>query len=125
MDIINIGSRREVCWDEYLIDQAEDVREQMHRPEFRDVVLDCNAPWEGNNCGYFVLLNDQEQFRLYYNGYNYGVDLDAKPIRGKVRICYAESRDGKTFRRVPVRLEISMSDADLYSFRFSPEVNFC
>ncbi|NLZ56084.1 MAG: hypothetical protein GX900_05425, partial [Clostridiaceae bacterium] len=25
----------------------------------------------------------------------------------------------------PIRLEISMSDADLYSFRFTPEVNLC
>jgi hypothetical protein len=103
MDIINIGSRREVCWDEYLIDRAKDVRVQMHRPEFRNVVLDCNAPWEGNVCGYFVLLNDQEQFRLYYRGLNYDIDQDARPIKyAHATICYAESRDGKTFRRVPV-----------------------
>ena len=103
MGAINIGSRREVCWDEYLIDQADGVRAQMHRPEFRNVVLDCNAPWEGNECGYFVLLNDQEQFRLYYRGMNYDIDQDARPIKyAHATICYAESRDGKTFRRVPV-----------------------
>ena len=43
MDIINIGSQRSVL-DEYLIDQAEDVRVQMHRPEFRDVVLTVMLP---------------------------------------------------------------------------------
>ncbi|NLV75175.1 MAG: glycoside hydrolase family 43 protein [Chloroflexi bacterium] len=104
MDRIKIGSRREVCWDEYLIDQAQDVRVQMHHPEFRNVVLDCNAPWEGNRCGYFVLLNDQGQFRLYYRGLNYDIDQDAKPIKHfPATMCYAESSDGKSFQRVPVR----------------------
>ena len=103
MDIINIGSRREVCWDEFLMDQTEGVRVQMHRPEYRGVVLDCNAPWEGNVCGYFVLVNDRGLFRLYYRGMNHDVDQDAKTIKSlPATICYAESRDGKAFQRVPI-----------------------
>ena len=30
MSVLNIGTRREVCWDEYLMDTAEGVRVQMH-----------------------------------------------------------------------------------------------
>ena len=39
---INIGSRREVCWDEYLWEKAEGIRVAMHRPEYRGVALRCD-----------------------------------------------------------------------------------
>lgn len=32
MDALQIGSRREVCWDELLMDIAEGVKVQMHKP---------------------------------------------------------------------------------------------
>ena len=44
---MDIGSRREVCWDEAMIDTAEHIRVQMHRPEYRNEVLTCDACWEG------------------------------------------------------------------------------
>lgn len=97
---INIGTRREVCWDEYLMDQVDGVQVKMHQPEFRNVVLDCDEPWEGSSCGYFVLLNDQKSFRLYYRGLTWDVDGDAKVEKyHRATICYAESKDGKTFVR--------------------------
>ena len=103
METINIGSRREVCWDEHLMDQAQGVRVQMHRPEYRGVALICDAPWEGNSCGYFVLVNDRGLFRLYFGSQVRGIDPNAKMIRGQMFVCYAESRDGKTFHHVPLR----------------------
>ena len=102
MGIINIGSRREVCWDEHLMDQAEGVRVQMHRPEYRGVALECNTPWEGNVNSYFTLLSDRGLFRLYYFTNIRGIDQDDKLITDKLYVCYAESHDGKTFRQVPL-----------------------
>ena len=104
MDIINIGSRREVCWDEHLIDQIQGVRVQMHRPEYRGVALVCDTSWEGNACGYFVLLNDRGKFRLYYGSNTRGIDQNGKVFTASRQqsVCYAESCDGKTFRQVPV-----------------------
>ena len=103
MEALQIGSRREVCWDEYLIDTAEAVRVQMHRPQQRNVVMTCDKPWEGNCCGYFVLVPDGEHFRLYYQCEENDVDeqLRVKPHH-RVYIAYAESADGKTFTRVPL-----------------------
>ena len=105
MEAYYIGSRREVCWDEFLIDQAEGVEVRMHRPEFRNVALECNAPWEGNVCGYFTLLPDEDRFRLYYRGAQLDVDANGEPKDShKVFMCYAESKDGKQFVRIPTEI---------------------
>ena len=66
MQIENIGSRREVCWDEFLMDRVENISVKMHHPQFRNIALTCDAPWEGNNCGFFILLPEQNRLRLYY-----------------------------------------------------------
>lgn len=100
MEALKIGTRREVCWDEALMAKAEGVHVQMHRPEFRNVAMVCDAPWEGNCSGYFTLIPDEGQFRLYYRGSNLPVDNDGVvPPRHKAFMCYAESKDGKTFTR--------------------------
>lgn len=100
MDALNIGSRREVCWDEALMDIAEGVRVQLHKPEYRGSVLHCDMPWEGNCCYYGTVLEDADRFRLYYRGYHMDVDRDGDPIPDHITVCYAESKDGKTFARV-------------------------
>ncbi len=107
MDVINIGSRREVCWDEYLIDKCEGVRVEMHKPEYRGVALTCDAPWEGNISGYFEVIPGGMTNRLYYRGGDLKCDeLGRMSSKGIVYFCCAESADGKTFTRVPVN-EIS------------------
>lgn len=100
MEAWNIGSRREVCWDEALMDQADGIRVQMHKPERRNVVLECNMPWEGNCSGYFQVLNDNNMVRMYYRGSELNLDEDGEIIpRHKAYFCYAESKDGKSFYR--------------------------
>ncbi len=68
MDTLHIGSRREVCWDETLIEKSEGVEIKMHKPEYRVDALACDKPWEGNVCCYFSLIHDDDQLRLYYRG---------------------------------------------------------
>ena len=51
MDTLQIGSRREVCWDELLMDTAEGVKVQMHRPRYKGVALELGELWEGNGSG--------------------------------------------------------------------------
>ena len=100
MEILNIGSRREVCWDELLMEQVEGVRVQMHRPEIRNKVMEFDMPWEGNISGYFQVLNDNNHVRMYYRGAQLDLDEDGEVIpRPKYLFCYAESKDGKSFYR--------------------------
>ena len=103
MNALHIGTRREVCWDEYLMEQAEGIRVQMHKPEARNVVFTCDKPWEGNDSGYFALIHDEGRCRIYYRGRSDLVNDDGTvcPVH-KPTFCYAETRDGKTWERVTV-----------------------
>ena len=47
--MINIGSRRECFFDDYLIDTAKTTAEQrLHKPVRRGELLVMNKPWEGS-----------------------------------------------------------------------------
>ena len=107
MDALQIGSRREVCWDELLMDTCEGVRVQMHRPEYKGVALDLGELWEGNGSGgYYCLLQVNGTFRFYYRGLSFPTMTNGKYNPGNTAVwCLAESKDGKTFTRVPLNLE--------------------
>ncbi|MDW7658061.1 MAG: hypothetical protein SCM11_12905 [Bacillota bacterium] len=66
---INISSRREVFWDDYLIEQAT-VTLRQHSPQDKGIAMICDAPWEGNGCMYPVILRHEDTLRLYYKACN-------------------------------------------------------
>lgn len=107
MDALQIGSRREVCWDEALIDTSTGVKVQMHRPEYKGVALEFGELWEGNaSGGYGCLLQVNGTFRLYYRGLSFPTMTNGKYNPGNTAVwCLAESKDGKTFTRTPLNLE--------------------
>ena len=47
---IDIGTRRELLIDDYLIDKIVGARLVLHKPVAREVAIVCDAPWEGNTC---------------------------------------------------------------------------
>jgi len=66
---IDIGSRRELFVDRYLIDTFQDgARLMLHRPIPREVVLTHDEPWEGNICGYATILRDDDTYRMVCRG---------------------------------------------------------
>ena len=97
---IDIGSRRELMVDDYLIDSMSDsLRLQLHKPVRRNVALVTDAAWEGNACAYSSLFHDGSKFRMYYTANHY-VNRDGRieEPRGR-RLCYAESMDGIHFSK--------------------------
>lgn len=98
----NIGTRREVCWDEALMDQVQGVTVRMHKPEYRGVAMVCDKPWEGNVCGYFGLIPDEGRYRVYYRGSHWDIVDGDELVNHSAMFCYAESGDGKSFERIPV-----------------------
>lgn len=97
---IDIGSRRELMIDDYLIDSMSDsLRLQMHRPIRRNVALVTDAPWEGNACAYSSLFHDGEKYRMYYTANHY-VNRNGRIDEPHGRhVCYAESVDGIQFTK--------------------------
>lgn len=87
-----LGSRRELFADDFLIERLAGAELKMHRPVAQDVVLVCDAPWEGNTSAYFTLFADDGRFRMYYRGAHW--DVATKKEAHPEFTCYAESRDG-------------------------------
>jgi hypothetical protein len=98
---IAIGTRREVLWDDYLVDPGRTTAAlTLHRPRAEEVVMVHDEPWEGDGCDYHCILADDGLYRLYYLGYDFN-DPGAEPARPTrpIAVCYAESRDGRRWEK--------------------------
>lgn len=94
---IDIGNRRELFWDDYLVRETTAVLKQ-HQPAAKEIVMTCDAPWEGSACGYPVLFRDGDIIRLYYIAGRFILSEDTETLHAHVVICYAESHDdGRSF----------------------------
>ena len=96
--VFDIGTRREVFWDDYLVDLRYTTAERiLHHPVRKEVVMKCSEAWEGDCCYFFNVLKDDDRYRMYYEARNtpeiYAEETpDAD--RNLFRLCYAESQDG-------------------------------
>ena len=100
--VCDIGSRRELFVDDYLIDRLQRATLVMHQPVPREVVIACDAPWEGNISAYYTLFADEDRFRMYYRGAHF--DEKAKKATHPEFTCYAESSDGIHWEKPPLGL---------------------
>ena len=102
--LYRINSRRELMLDDFLFKSIKGLEFRQHTIRDREPVLDLDADWEGRKffgisaCGYPVVFQDGDLFRMYYVSY-YGLRLDP-PDPEQQFTCYAESRDGIHWKRV-------------------------
>ena len=92
-EVIEIGSRRELFVDEYLIGKLVNARRQMHQPVPREMAIVHDAPWEGAGSGYHSVIHDGDLYRMYHRGSKLGVE-NGRLKTGTQVYCYAESKDG-------------------------------
>src|SRR5262249_57991218 len=85
----DIGDRRELFVDDYLIGTQRGVALRLHSPVPREVALPLNQPWAGPTTGYTAVMKDGDLYRLYYTN----------DLGGSAPDCtsYAESKDGITW----------------------------
>lgn len=88
---LDIGSRRELFVDRYLIDKLANTRLKLHEPRSEGTVLKLDQPWEGPFCGYTTVFQDGNRYRMYYRG--------TTPDLKREFTNYAESRDGVAWTR--------------------------
>ncbi|MEN6401038.1 MAG: hypothetical protein ABFD94_03770 [Armatimonadia bacterium] len=94
-EAVTIDSRRELFIDSYLVDNLSGTaRRRMHNPQFRQPVLQLDAPCEGTVSAYFAVMRVEGKIRLYYRGQG----SEGKPET----TCVAESEDGINFTRPKV-----------------------
>ncbi|MAD79900.1 MAG: hypothetical protein CMJ50_03520 [Planctomycetaceae bacterium] len=93
---IDIGSRRELMVDKYLIASMTGASLRLHHPVRREIALVHDAAWEGNAGGYHTVFYDRDykeggRYRMYYHAWH--IPSDGNQGHPLV-IAYAESKDG-------------------------------
>lgn len=95
---IDVGSQRELFIDDHLIGEMQNVQLLVHPPIREDIAVTCDAPWEGNGCGYFTVLHDKQEaiYRMYYHAWQIPTGIEPG---GPLTIGYFESNDGINWKR--------------------------
>ena len=98
---IELGSRRELFVDEFLIARKTNLELKLHHPTPREFVMVRDAPWEGSGSDFEVFIREPDLIRMYYmaaeltNADGTKLQFDpAVPGRRPTYACYAESKDG-------------------------------
>ena len=86
-NVINLGSRRELFVDSFMIEKMSGCCLKMHRPILKDTALKFDKPWEGKFSAGITILSDDTVYRMYYRG-------APNSNRQSFVTCYAESKDG-------------------------------
>lgn len=103
--MINIGSKRECFFDDFLIDETKNTAEKrLHKPVRREVILEFDQPWESEEDTMITVLFAEGMWKMYYIC-NYP---DTKYV------CYAESKDAVNWVR---------PDLGIYEFNGSKHNN--
>jgi hypothetical protein len=89
---IDVGNRLELFVDDHLISETSgDVRQELLKPEPKEVVFVADQSWEGNTSGYYSYFRDGDIYRMIYRGWQHD---EKKKAAHKEITCYAESKDG-------------------------------
>ncbi|MFN2352754.1 MAG: hypothetical protein ABR497_12500, partial [Kiritimatiellia bacterium] len=113
---VNIGSRRELFIDDFMIDKLSGGAERrLHHPVHREIVArfgEQGEPWE-ENVAYLTAIRDGDRVLLYYSARAEskfkGVTPREKPVTRQFA-CVLESPDGIQFHRPKLGLhDISFS----------------
>jgi len=123
--VIDLGRRRELFVDNFLIEQRDHVNLVLNRPRDEGIVLKFDRPWEGQFCGYATVLKEKNKYQLYYRGRpEAGADGDTGEV-----YCYAESTDGVHWTKPDFELfevaghkvnNVILADAAPVTHNFSP-----
>ncbi|MDZ4402448.1 hypothetical protein [Prosthecobacter sp.] len=101
-DPIDIGSRRELFVDDFLIEKMTGKAEQrLHHPQPQEIAIKHDMPWEGSGTGYHSVFKDGDKYRMYYKAWQLTVTPPGKVNTGEHPLftCYAESDDGIHWRK--------------------------
>tara|TARA_R110000764_G_scaffold88923_1_gene170180 strand:- start:5439 stop:6881 length:1443 start_codon:yes stop_codon:yes gene_type:complete len=124
-DQIELGDKREIFVDDYLIENLDGLEIVKHTPIDEGPVLTFDNPWEGNFSGYATIIKDGDIFRAYYRGIRVAGE-DGNDIEVT---CYAESKDGINWVKPNLNLfeidgsldnNVILANAAPLSHNFSP-----
>jgi hypothetical protein len=86
---LDVGARRELFVDRYLIDKLTNAELRLQTPQPAEVAIRFDRRWEGRYCAYVTVIKDGATYRMYYRGLP-----EARHAQDVEVTCYAESSDG-------------------------------
>jgi hypothetical protein len=99
-EVIDIGKRRELFADGFLVDQLKGKAElRLHHPVPQEIALTHDSPWEGNHTLNYNVFKEGNRYRMFYSTTQLTITAGGKSRRGAAFCCYAESMDGITWRK--------------------------
>jgi hypothetical protein len=122
---IDLGARRELFVDHYLINRLDGTTLELQRPVDQGPVLAFDKPWEGPFCGYVTVIRDAGRFRAYYRG----LPAAGKDGGSREVTCVAESEGGRRWTKPTLGLfevdgtrenNVILAGAASASHNFSP-----
>lgn len=94
-EAIELGSRRELFVDRFLIESLSGAGLRLHPPRREADAITLDRPWEGAFSNYVTVIREGAKFHLYYRG----LPASGKDGSDAETTCYATSPDGRTFTR--------------------------
>src|SRR5262245_56124732 len=88
--VVDIGSRRELFVDRYLLHGMKGTSLELQKPVDRGTAVRYDKPWEGAFSNYSTIIHDGTRYRLYYRG----LPTAKRELVADTVTCYAESLDG-------------------------------
>lgn len=122
---IDIGSRRELFVDRFLIERIQGAELRTQQPVDKGIALQLDQPWEGAFSGYFTVIAEPGRFRLYYRC----VPRAEGDGNASESTCYAESSDGVRWSKPEIGLyevegnrknNVILGKQPPYSHNFTP-----
>lgn len=95
---VNLGSRRELFVDNYLIEHSDGVARHLHPPIRREVVFQISQPWDNPCTGCYNVTQDGDRILLYYRGF-YPIGADYADGAASQTTNLAISTDGIHFEQ--------------------------
>ena len=89
---VNVGVERQLFLDDFWFENKRGIELRLQIPVPREVVIQCDRPWEKKALHYSCVVYDQGRYRMWYRVDDGDPRKDANTDR--TWACYAESKDG-------------------------------
>ena len=105
MNPIRIGRKKQLFWDDYLVNTSLSSAERIqHHPAEKEVALVFDKPWEGDGCDFLCPVEADGIYRIYYMAWEMFDKNMTVHTTQDIRVCVIESKDGLHWERPNLRI---------------------
>ncbi len=99
MGVYNLGNDRMLCWDDFFIENSDNVIIKMQKPVRKGPAFEAREGVDGGDNNYASIIKVEDKFRLYYRAWRWVMHSNGQLESHTPRYCLCESDDGITYKR--------------------------